>query len=145
MIEFSTFSYNKSPLDINARYFHMFSGAQNYLILPLNSVAIDTLLFFDNCRHARPLVESMRYSEDRKGEFRIFSKKDFTFIDQVWETAPYLQVHMIQAFESGDEDGVLYLDTIVAGDGNSINNFYYKVCQITIIGRSSLVLCMTNL
>ena len=70
---------------------------------------------------------SMRYHNDIKGQFRIFSKKEMKFIDQIWETDPFLTIHMIQAFESPDEDGVLYLDTAVAGDGDIFHEFYFKV------------------
>ena len=44
-------------------------------------------------------MHTMRYDAQRKGEFRIFDKKKFEFIDQVWETDPFLQVHMIHAYQ----------------------------------------------
>lgn len=126
MIEFSmSFAHNSNPMDFSARYFHMFSGTKDFLVVPLNSVAIEMDAFFDACRYAKPLVEGMNYREERKGEFRIFSKKDFKFIDQVWDSSAFLQVHMIQAFENADNGNLIHLDTITAGSGESIKEFYY--------------------
>ena len=73
----------------------------------------------------------MKFREDRKGEFRIFSKKDFKFIDQVWDTSAFLQIHMIQGFENADDGDLIHLDTIAAGSGDSISEFYYTVRQLS--------------
>ena len=59
MAEFGEFAHNINPLDANPHYYHMFSGTTNYLILPLNSVTIDTAAILTQCRHAKPLVEAM--------------------------------------------------------------------------------------
>ena len=100
MVEFSpTYAKNSALLDINGRYFHMFSGTKDYLILPLGSLAIQTSLFLTACREGDDLVKTMVFDENQNGEFRIFDKRNFKFIDQIWETDPYLQVHMIQAHQ----------------------------------------------
>lgn len=127
-IEFSSFAHNSSPLDIQIRYFHMFSISENYLVLPLTSVAIELVNFVDACRHAKPPTYGMAYRDDRKAEFRVFSKKEFKFIDQVWETDAHLQMHMIQAFE--EENGVVVLDTLKGTNGDSIDAFFYEVIYL---------------
>ena len=105
----------------------MFSGSDNYLVLPLNSVAIENLDMVRGCAAGKDLISSMHFDKTREGEFRVYSKKEHRFLDAVWTAPAYFQVHMIQAFEDPDDPNIINLDTLVAGSGDAIGEYYYDV------------------
>ena len=109
------------------RYFHMFSGSDNYLVLPLNSVAIENLDMVRGCAAGKDLISSMHFDKTREAEFRVYSKKEHRFLDAVWTAPANFQVHMIQAFEDPDDPNIIHLDTLVAGSGDAISEYYYDV------------------
>ena len=108
----------------------MFSGTQDYLVLPLNSVAIEPKLMVKACMEGQDLVKSMKWDPDREGEIRIFSKKEMKFLDKVWLAPPFFQVHMIQAYECDRTPGTIHLDTMVAGHGDVLNMYYFDVSYL---------------
>ena len=79
-----------------------------------------------NCADQKDLAKSMIFDREREGQFRIFSKKKMRFLDNVWISPPFFQVHMIQAFQSGDQ---IHLDTSVSGSENIFDTFYYNVSK----------------
>ena len=97
------------------------------LVLPLNSIAIEPMTMLKNCADQKDLAKSMIFDPEREGQFRIFSKKKMRFLDNVWISPPFFQVHMIQAFQSGDK---IHLDTSVSGSENIFDTFYYNVSKI---------------
>ena len=80
-----------------------------------------------NCADQKDLAKSMIFDPEREGQFRIFSKKEMRFLENVWISPPFFQVHMIQAFQSDDK---IHFDTSVSGSENIFDTFYYNVSKI---------------
>ena len=57
----TSYVHNANPLDYSFTYFHFFSQSERFLILPLNSIALDLGLFFDACRVGDNFVEVIKF------------------------------------------------------------------------------------
>ena len=55
-LEFSEIAHNKNPLDISIGYYHMFGITDNFIVLPLSSVKMDSKMLFSEMLNAQPLI-----------------------------------------------------------------------------------------
>jgi carotenoid cleavage dioxygenase-like enzyme len=122
---------------MNVAYFHSFGGSSDYLVLPLNSLQIEPSETLKTCLTGLPLLDSMIYDPEKDGQFRIFSKKQDKFLNKIWKAPPFLQLHVVTVFE---EDEKLYLDTLISGHGDSLNEYYIDVSFLYFVYQKIKIL-----
>ena len=140
-LEFSAIAHNKNPLDISIGYYHMFGITDNFIVLPLSSVKMDSKMLFSEMLNAQPLInvsfgswnpenylqhffKALVYDPEQNYIYKIFNKKDFRWELVEFESEPGVQTHLINAYES--TPGVIKIDTLLAGNGDAMSLMMFE-------------------
>lgn len=128
LIEFGEPTSNLSPVDLDCHWFHQAMVTENYLVLPLTSIAMGTSKVLKLILSGEPIVEAMAYHPDQKAEFRIFNKHEMKWEENIFTTDPMVNIHHINAYE---ENSKIIFDTMVASNGDTISLFEYTNLNAT--------------
>merc|ERR1711937_55437 len=124
-IEFGTPFYNPHATDLYVRYFHMTSITENYLVIPLNSLAIEFLPLMEGVfKNTEPLANFMKFA-DIPGEFVLVEKSTMKALDTRFYSDPFLMLHFMNSYEDPEDPSKIIIDGTMT-DGDIIEYYFYK-------------------
>jgi carotenoid cleavage dioxygenase-like enzyme len=102
----------------------MFGITENFIVLPLSSVKMDSKMLFSEMLNAKPLINALIYDPEQNYIYKIFNKKTFRWELVEFESEPGVQTHLINAYESSP--GVVKIDTLLAGNGDAMSLMMFE-------------------